>query len=599
MNCPRCGFWNRASFPRCFKCGEILATPEQTRALPEQSGGEDAGEPSFVVQFDEDGNETIQVDPKDRLAFEMQELVRRKQRGEQLQRELRTRGARRGLAPTGSRVTASPRRNRIFSDPAAISRSPFSGPDRDTRAVDYDGYAEIAGPRHAHATMDYSAQLHTGRGYTSSIRPPSSRRMPHARVFRRRRFLPLLAIILAVSAALYALYSFVLDPLFLQKKSVPEEEQVSITASILDDMAAHTIRIPAPEGSRIYVKELRRFYLSTGGYASFQVADHSWYEHEEEVVDESMEVTLTPYLHTSGGELKEMEPIHYAIDIPLSPLTFLSPDAQRFEVSTPIYNIRFHVLQNSSVSINGEDYSSYVNTQNGFITYNASIQPIGDNSFHIVVRSQYYRQNEATIVIYRPVQDIPLDLATTLDDESTLPTMRISATTLAGASVQILSPHESLDLSQLGSTGTFAFDAVFTKIGNNTVIIQADYPGKARTVINYDVYYLPGPGDYTRKAWALNDGFGYPDLLANLNTRIANTQIYVFTGPVLEIISKSPQLAVIDAGDGVGTSLEVMVENRTKTEWKAGERYRLYADAYGMYGRIPRLIARYTYPPAK
>ena len=42
----------------------------------------------------------------------------------------------------------------------------------------------------------------------------------------------------------------------------------------------------------------------------------------------------------------------------------------------------------------------------------------------------------------------------------------------------------------------------------------------------------------------------------------------------------------------------VMVENQTKTEWVLGQRYRLYGDAYGMYGSVPRLIARYTYKPA-
>jgi len=82
-----------------------------------------------------------------------------------------------------------------------------------------------------------------------------------------------------------------------------------------------------------------------------------------------------------------------------------------------------------------------------------------------------------------------------------------------------------------------------------------------------------------------------------MSTRIANTQIYVFTGPVREIVSGKPQLVIMDAGDGGGSERLVMVENQTKTQWTLGERYRIYADAYGMYGNIPRLIARYTYKP--
>ncbi len=57
---------------------------------------------------------------------------------------------------------------------------------------------------------------------------------------------------------------------------------------------------------------------------------------------------------------------------------------------------------------------------------------MGDNTIHIVVRSQYYRENAVDIVIHRAVQDIPLDLASTLDDESSSQTMRIRATTRAG-----------------------------------------------------------------------------------------------------------------------------------------------------------------------
>jgi len=111
------------------------------------------------------------------------------------------------------------------------------------------------------------------------------------------------------------------------------------------------------------------------------------------------------------------------------------------------------------------------------------------------------------------------------------------------------------------------------------------------------VYYLPVPDIYTKKAWGLTADWGYPDLLANMNTRIANTQIYTFTGPVKEIISTRPQLAIFDVTDGANNELLVMAENQTRTPWKLGERYWIFGDVYGMYGSMPRLIARYTYPP--
>ena len=109
---------------------------------------------------------------------------------------------------------------------------------------------------------------------------------------------------------------------------------------------------------------------------------------------------------------------------------------------------------------------------------------------------------------------------------------------------------------------------------------------------------MPDPNHYTPKSWALDEKFGYSNLLANLSTHVKNTQIYTFTGPVLRVVSSKPQLVIIDCADGrTASPLEVMVENQTKTQWEVGQRYRLYADANGSYDGIPRVTARYTYKP--
>ncbi len=600
MKCPECGYWNRASYPHCFRCGEPLkAIDRMTTPLPAEELQKTAPLPEdkpTEIRYDEDGTERVAADLRDRLAAEMLSLHDRKQRGEQKQKRLRERGAERGFAPTEGKLTYSSRRSRLFSSPEAARRRRAALEETEA-AIDYDGYLES--PTYQSISEDFSTYSQSMvKGRQSGIIPLPKVGRKRGGLMSRRRLIPILALVLLIAAGGLALYQFVINPWLTSRAAQPEEEQVLISASILDDMAAHTISIPAPEGAQIYIKELRKSYIATGGYASFQVADYIWYELTERLTEPTMDVTLTPYIRTSSGEQKQMTPVTYTIDIPLSPITLINPDVTYLEVSTPIYNIRFHVMQNSKVFINGEDYSSYVNTQSGYISYNAAIQPVGDNTIHIVVRSQYYRENAVDIVIHRAVQDIPLDLASTLDDESSSQTMRIRATTRAGATITILSPHRNLDTSQLGSTGAFSFEAIFSKIGTNTVEIRADFPDKNPTVVKYDIYYLPPPTVYTRKAWALDD-WGYPDLLANVNTRIANTQIYVFTGPVVEIISNKPQLVLMDTADGKGSSRMVMVENQTKTEWEVGQRYRLYGDAYGMYGSIPRLIARYTYQPTK
>jgi len=39
----------------------------------------------------------------------------------------------------------------------------------------------------------------------------------------------------------------------------------------------------------------------------------------------------------------------------------------------------------------------------------------------------------------------------------------------------------------------------------------------------------------------------------------------------------------------------VLVENLSNDIWKVGDEIRVYADAFGVYNGMPRLIGRYTY----
>ena len=301
------------------------------------------------------------------------------------------------------------------------------------------------------------------------------------------------------------------------------------------------------------------------------------------------------------------------MEIPLSPLYLVSPSTNYVEVSTALYNIQFEVAKNSTVYINGEDYSDLVNTQDGLISYNASVSPIGENRITITTRSQYYRENTMTIILYRQPQQIRLDLAADIasrwspnlvDDETKEKdakgkypqieeSMTVRGTTVTWADIKVLSPHKNLDTTQLALNGTFSFQVVFDKIGTNTIIIEASAPGYETSVVKHDVYYVPIATIYTRKAWDMD--VNYTDYLNNAQTRIGKGQIYLCTGTVTEIMSNNPQLAVIKLDSNYDRS--VLVENLSNDTWEVGKRYRVYADAYGLYNGMPRLIGRYTYPP--
>ena len=171
--------------------------------------------------------------------------------------------------------------------------------------------------------------------------------------------------------------------------------------------------------------------------------------------------------------------------------------------------------------------------------------------------------------------------------------MEVHCTTLAGATVDVLSDHTDLDISNLDSTGAFSFIAVFNHIGDNVIEITADYPGRKTSRVEYTVYYLPPADDYTRKAWPLNKADDYSELVANISIRAERSQVYVVTGTIQSFVSEKPQRAIVNTSED-GLSRPVLVENLSKTKWVKGQFYTLWADAFSTYDGMPWLICRYT-----
>lgn len=373
-----------------------------------------------------------------------------------------------------------------------------------------------------------------------------------------------------------------------------EARSATVTASIKDDLAAHTILIPGEEGSQIYIRELRASYIVAGGFATVDVLDHIWYDDVTDFVGDTMEVTLTPFVKTASGQQKPLDPITYDISIPLSPITLISPDGLRTEVATAMYSMQFAVRPGSTVFINDKDVSDTVNAKDGRFTYNATVQPIGDNNFEIRVRSQYCRENIMSVTLYRERQEIPLDLAADTISSTSKEHIDIHATTMPGAVVEVLSPHTDLNITEMDTTGAFTFEAVFDHIGYNTIVITSAYEGKKTSRVEYQVYYLPTQDIYTRKAWPLNKQEEYTELLNNLDFRAANTQIYEVRGTVAYLVSEKPQMAVINTSED-GQNRPVLLENFTKTTWEVGQSYRIFGDVYSSYNNMPWLAARYTY----
>ncbi|MEG0269570.1 MAG: hypothetical protein RR821_04895 [Clostridia bacterium] len=631
MKCPNCGKWNQANMPHCIFCGEELPNDAYgVEGVPAwQLELHDRDQAKSYMRVDDYGQVETKDDPRDTLADEMVELKSRKIAGEQKQRSLREEAARRGVAPSGRSVRTTSNRSTFFSAyddnpdttlrpvaPELVeegeveegARLVYPEKYRDSTSADkeddlygygntrrivniqkpgedepiYDGY---------HDTSEYLPTYANQDEYENSLR---MRGVVTHRPRRNngRRLLKALLVVGCLALAGWLMVAFVIPMLSASKND--QELKSTVTPTIRDDLSAHTVTIPGEDGQRVTIRELRTSAIVTGGIATFDILDHIWYDNYEDYLQDSMTVTLTPFIISDTGKQHPLETISYDIDIPLSPIELSKPDKPYQVVSTAMYNIVFYVREGSTVFINGENYSDLVNTEGGKVSYNATVQPIGENNFDIVVRSQYCRENTTTLTLFREKQDIPLDLASDIASTSSdkNATMTVRATTLPGAVVKVLSPYVDLDITNTAMDGSFSFKAKFDKIGNNTIVITVDYPGKQTTRVEHVVYYVPNIDVYSRKAWDLQ--LEYTDLMDNLDMRKNKSQIYLIKGKITAIETTKPQRAFINVGTEE-SPLMAYVENSSRTTWVEGESYRLYGDAYGMYDRKPWLIVRYTY----
>ena len=581
--------------------------------------------------MDELGDVENASDPRDELASEMADLKRRKLQGEMQQRRLRASAAQRGMAPSGRTVRTTSNRGTFFTlddnpdttlrpvDPLLVEEGDISQDAQQVYPSKYRdvGRAQPAGesdPRYdyggtqrilnANTPAEDGQQVYDGYHDTSSYIPSYARQdeLEHSMSTRRttawkpRRFgwrkLGRVALILALLALLGWVFVTQILPL-LRAGNQEDAPTVSVTSTIRNDLAAHTVTIPGEEGQRIAIRELRTSALVTDGVATFDILDHIWYDDFEDYLQETMSVTLTPFIVTDSGKQIPLETIHYDIDIPLSPIQLLTPDSAYKEVSTPMFNIVVQVREGSTLTINGEDFSDLVNTEGGKVSYNATVQPTGENRFVITVRSQYCRENSMELVLYREKQDIPLDLQSDIGSRSTAKTMKIRAATLPGAVVKVLSPYTDLDITNCAVDGSFTFYAVFDHIGDNSIIVTADYPDKKTSRVEYSIYYVPSIDDYSRAAWAMDEEH-YFELLNNIDVRKKRTTIYVCKGVITSIETVKPQRAYMNCGTEENPII-IYIENSSRTEWVVGESYRLYADVFGMYNSKPWLVCRYTY----
>ncbi len=624
MKCPRCGHWNKPTFPRCFQCGELLNTDESPKASWRDQFNKPKNEQVRRIFDDaempeEDITVIANEDAKqsETLASEMNRLKNRRARGMVYLEEFRKNAAEQGIAPTGSGVSIH-RADGFFAEvPDNPEETVYEPPEirkqlrgltqkKQSVRIDLEKTRPYKGYEGEYAAQDeYMEDLPPALGAAPPLSPQPSRR--RKRLHRRQRgpvvlvnWVVRILIIMAVGVTIWQGAQIIQN----SAASVPVSDETvdaHIEAIEVDGSPGRRIRISGEEGTQFYISELSKSYVVVDGVATIEVGDYVFYEGIEHLEAAQMEVTLTP-TRVRGGDEKRLAPIRYTIDVPLSPIKLIMPESNYVKVSASIYNMQIMVASKSKVYINGVDATDQVK-DDGVLTHNASIQARGEFPVTITARAPRCRENNMTVIFYREPQEIALELAIDTMTKTSLEEMTIYAGAMIGASVMVESPIVSLDDRNLNTTGAFSFVAKMERVGLNVIRIRASYPGMEDSVLEHVVTYLPPPEIYTKKAWALAAS-DYAELLNNITMRAKNAQIYLCEGTIAEILSEKPQLAIMNTGTEEKPQL-VFLENQsynpeatmtTMITWEVGKAYRVYADTSGLYNSMPKLVGRYSYP---
>ena len=498
-----------------------------------------------------------------------------------------------------------------FSDPGD---RPLTYVDDNSAPIYYDGYTPDSGDSGALTDEEYMPrriQTRAAREDAFETFNTQRRKKNRAAKIVLRIFIVLVCCALVGVGGMLAARHFVISQ-GMQVREDNETTVVVVPTTLMDGMPAHRITIFGKENSTVYLREMQSSYVIADGKVEVTIPDYMWYDTESStyatpVETDTMDVSITPFIrYSQEGDQYQLDPIEFTIDVPLSPIYLLNPSTIRADVGVSIFEVRINVQPGSTVIIDGTNVSTLIR-ETGNVSKNVQVLPVGDNTISISVKSKYCRENKMEVTLHRAAQEIPLELDATVlvewnyepitnekyaaaspEEQAKMQRPSIGGTTLPGATISVDFPHENL--KQDMATGDFSFMPLFSKLGNNDVVIRASYEGKADSVISHTVYYMPNADIYTRRAWDLDSQ--YNDLVNYINIRKGT--IYMGIGTIERIISTAPQMAVMNIGSETFEKL-VMIENSSKTTWAVGEKYRIYGDAYGLYDTMPRLTVRYTY----
>lgn len=365
--------------------------------------------------------------------------------------------------------------------------------------------------------------------------------------------------------------------------------------TMADGRDGHALVFYGEDGDQVYLPELDKSLSICGGVARLAIADSDWFGDEVSEYDYA-EITFAPVLLRENGTQVQLPLIQYSVDVPASPLEILSPADEDLSVVTSTYPLEIQVVPGSELFVNGEDLTSRLD-RSGAFSGDVSVQPIGDNTYTVIVRTPKHKETRKDVVIYRQQFDINIELDSEVSNSSSESYMEIRGLCEPGANITVDTPYLEESMQMDMNTGKFSFIAEFDSLGENIVRFRASMDGRDDAVISLAVNYTPTLAQYSANAWKMD----YEQLRKYFENWLE--RVFLCEGSIVDKFSDGDQeYLVMDVGKD-GVQQLVVLENYTSISPSLGPTYSAYADVRGRYfygtDYYPLLAARYMDLKAK
>ena len=226
-----------------------------------------------------------------------------------------------------------------------------------------------------------------------------------------------------------------------------------------DGRKGHALIFYGEDGDLIYLPEMDKSLSICGGIARLEIADSDWFGTEVNEYDYA-DISFAPVLVKENGTQVQLPVVNYTIDVPTSPLNVVSPASNDLSIVTSSYPLQIEVVPGSELFVNGEDLTERLD-RSGAFSGEVSVQPIGDNTYTVIVRTPSHKETRRDVVIYREQFDIEIELDNEVSTNSSENTMAVSGVCEPGAAISVdtLYIEESLQMDM--NTGKFSFIAKF------------------------------------------------------------------------------------------------------------------------------------------